>query len=92
MNEYQAIVNDVLMVNNNYTLNINKPNYFSINDKIKIIKNDGYIIDNIINNIKGNIITINKNNLKLEDFIDSKIINYKYNISLTFKYILKQQE
>ena len=92
MNEYQTIVNDVLMVNNNYTLNINKPHYFSLNDKIKIIKNDGYIIDNIINDIKGNIITINKNNLNLEDFMDSKIINYKYNITITFKYHLKQRE
>ncbi len=92
MNEYQTIVNDVLMVNNNYTLNINKPYYFSLNDKIKVIKNDGYIVDNTINDINGNIITINKNNLNLNDFMDSKIINYKYNITITFKYHLKQQE
>ena len=92
MNEYIAIVNDVLMVNNNYTLNVNKPHYFSINDKIKIIKNNGYISDNIINNINGNIITINKNNLEMNDFINSKIINYKHNISIIFKYHLKQQE
>lgn len=92
LNEYQAIVNDVLMVNNNYTLNINKPHYFSINDKIKIIKNNGYISDNIIANVNNNIISINKNNLNLEDFIDSRIINYKHNISITFKYHLKQQE
>lgn len=91
LNEYQVIVNDVLMVNNNYTLNINKPHYFSINDKIKIIKNNGIVINNIITDINNNIITINKNNLILEDFIDSKIINYKHNISLTFKYHIKQQ-
>jgi len=92
MNEYISIVNDVLMVNNNYTLNINKPYYFSIYDKIKIIKNNGYISDNIINNVSGNIITIDKNNLEMSDFINSKIINYKHNISIVFKYHLKQQE
>lgn len=91
MNEYQAIVNDVLMVNNNYTLNINKPHYFNVNDKIKIIKNNGYISDNIITDNNNNIITIQKNNLILDDFIDSKIINYKHNISITFKYHIKQQ-
>lgn len=91
MNEYQAIVNDVLMVNNNYTLNINKPQYFKINDKIKIIKGNGYICDNSITNIDNNIITIHKNNLELDDFMDSKIINYKHNFSITFKYHIKPQ-
>jgi len=91
MNEYQVIVNDVLMVNNNYTLNINKPQYFNINDKIKIIKGNGYISDNIITDINNNIITIHKNNLELNDFMDSKIINYKHNFSITFKYHIKQQ-
>lgn len=88
MNEYQAIVNDVLMVNNNYTLNINKPEFFNKNDKIKIIKSNGYISDNNVINIDNNIITINKNNLELDDFMNSKIINYKHNFSITFKYHL----
>jgi len=93
MNEYQTIVNDVLLINNNYLLNINKPYHFLINDKIKIIKNDGYIADNEVidmNENKG--IVINKNDLILNDFINSRIINYKHNISITFKYHLKQQE
>lgn len=92
MNEYQVIVNDVLMVNNNYTLNINKPQYFKINDRIKIIKGNGYISDNVITDINNNIITIHKNNLELDDFMDSKIINYKHNFSITFKYHIKQLE
>jgi len=93
MNEYQTIVNDVLLINNTYLLNINKPYHFLINDKIKIIKNDGYITDNEVigmNENKG--IVINKNDLILNDFINSRIINYKHNISITFKYHLKQQE
>ena len=93
MNEYQTIVNDVLLINDNYLLNINKPFHFLINDKIKIIKNDGYIADNEVigmNDNKG--LIINKNDLVLNDFINSRIINYKHNISITFKYHLKQQE
>lgn len=89
MNEYQTIVNDVLMVNNNYTLSIDKPQFFNKNDKIKIIKNNGYISDNNIINIDNNVITIHKNNLELDDFIDSKIINYKHNFSITFTYYIK---
>jgi len=91
-NEYQVIVNDVLIVNNHYTLNIDKPHYFSINDRIKILKNNGTYTDNIITNINNNIITINKNDLELQDFINSRIINYKHNITFIFKYQLKQQE
>jgi len=91
MSEYQAIVNDVLMVNDKYTLNINKPQYFKNNDKIKILKGNGYISDNVITDINNNIITIHKNNLELNDFMDSKIINYKHNFSITFKYHIKQQ-
>lgn len=91
MSEYQAIVNDVLMVNDKYTLNINKPLYFKVNDKIKILKGNGYISDNVVTDINNNIITVHKNNLELDDFMDSKIINYKHNISITFKYYIKQQ-
>ena len=92
LNEYHGIVNDVLLVDNNYILNINNIQYFSINDRIKIVKNNGHIVDNIINNIDDNTISINKNKLNLDDFIESKIINYKHNISITFKYHLKQEE
>ena len=96
MNEYQTIINDVLIINNTFSLNINKPYLFSINDKIKIIKNDGYINDNIIIDINekndNKRIIINKNDLTLNDFINGRIINYKHNISITFKYHIKQQE
>jgi len=88
-NEYIVIINDILEDITNFSLNVNKHYYFNINDKIKIIKNNGEIIDNKIIEIRENRLLINKLNLKLDDFINAKIINYKHNISLTFKYHIK---
>ena len=55
-----------------------------------------HIANNFINQeknkiigIKDNRILINKLNLIMEDFINAKIINYKHNFSLTFKYHIK---
>ena len=88
-NEYIVIINDILEDFSSFSLNVNKLHYFNNNDKIKIIKNTGEIIDNKIIGIKDNRILINKLNLIMEDFINAKIINYKHNFSLTFKYHIK---
>jgi hypothetical protein len=91
LNEYLVIINDVLEQNNYFSLNIgdNKINNFNINDKIKIIKENGESSENRIFDINNNRLFILKGNLKINDFINGKIINFKHNISLTFKYHLK---
>jgi hypothetical protein len=91
LNEYLVIINDVLEQNNYFSLNIgdNKINNFNINDKIKIIKENGENSENRIIDINNNRLFILKGNLKINDFINGKIINFKHNISLTFKYHLK---
>jgi len=91
LNEYLVIINDVLEQNNYFSLNIgdNKINNFNINDKIKIIKENGESSENRIIDINNNRLFILKGNLKINDFINGKIINFKHNISLTFKYHLK---
>lgn len=88
--EYQAITLDILEHSEYFSLNINKIYYFSINDKIKIIKNNGEICDNRIIDIKDNRIIIHKLKLNMNDFIDSRILNYKNQLSITFKYHIKQ--
>lgn len=88
--EYQAIVLDILELPEYFSLNINKIYYFSINDKIKIIKNNGEISDNRIIDIKDNRLIIYKLKLNMNDFIDSRILNYKNQLSITFKYHIKQ--
>jgi len=89
LNEYIVIINDVLEEKLLYSLNINKIELFNINDKIKIIKENGESLENKIIDIINNRILIQKNNINIKDFINSKIINYKYNISLIFKYYSK---
>ena len=59
------------------------------NNKIKIIQENGIINDNIIIRIDNNRLIIKKNNLELNDFINSKIYNYNNQLSLLFKYYVK---
>ena len=89
LNEFLFVINDVLEDTNYYSLNINKINNFNINDKIKIIKENGENIENKIIDIINNRLLIYKLNLNINDFINGKIINFKHHISLTFKYHLK---
>jgi hypothetical protein len=89
LNEYLVIINDVLEDTNYFSLNVNKINYFGLNDKIKIIKENGESSENRILEITNNRLLIHKFNLNINDFINAKIINFKHNISLTFKYHLK---
>ncbi len=89
LNEYLVIINDVLEDTDYFSLNVNKINYFGLNDKIKIIKENGESSENRILEIKNNRLLIHKLNLNMNDFINAKIINFKHNISFTFKYHLK---
>ena len=91
---YYSNIKDVLenTSNNTFSLSIDNENNFNINNKIKIIKENGIIIDNIFiidKNKDNNRIVIKKNNLNLNDFINSKIYNYNNQISLLFKYYSK---
>lgn len=86
LSHYYYTINDVLEDKNTYSINIDYLNKFDINDKIKIIKENGSIIDNIILNINDNRLIIKKNNLIINDFINSMIYNYNTQISILFKY------
>jgi hypothetical protein len=59
---------------------------FQIKDKIKIITKTNHQFDSQIIHMNNNIITIKKNNIKKDDFMNSKIFNCKYQFSLIFKY------
>jgi hypothetical protein len=89
LNDYLVIINDILEETNYFSLNVSKINYFGINDKIKIIKENGETSENRIIEITNNRLLINKLNLNINDFINAKIINFKHIISFTFKYHLK---
>ncbi len=89
LNDFLVIINDILEETNYFSLNVSKINYFEINDKIKIIKENGETIENRIIEITNNRLLINKSNLNINDFINAKIINFRHIISFTFKYYLK---
>ena len=61
---------------------------FNLKDKIKIITKTNNSFDNQIIHINNNIITIKKNNMKIDDFMNSKLFNCKYQFSLIFKYFI----
>jgi hypothetical protein len=87
LSQYYYTINDILEDNNTYSISIDDFKKFEINDKIKIIKENGSIIDNVILNItNNNRIIIKKNNLNINDFINSMIYNYNTQISILFKY------
>uniref|UniRef100_A0A6C0LGF9 Uncharacterized protein n=1 Tax=viral metagenome TaxID=1070528 RepID=A0A6C0LGF9_9ZZZZ len=91
-NDFYTDIIEVLEISSTNEFNIKVTNIalFEIKDKIKIILKNNISYDNVINKIdSNNIITINKNNLKLEDFINSKVFNYKFQMSLIFKYFPK---
>jgi hypothetical protein len=86
---FYSLINDVLENNDTFILDIEKPNYFNIGDKIKIIKENGTFIDCNIINKNNNKIIIQKNNLIIENFINAKVFNYIHQLSLIFKYYTK---
>jgi hypothetical protein len=59
---------------------------FQMKDKIKIITKTNHQFDRQVIHINNNIITIKKNNIKMEDFMNGKLFNCKYLFSLIFKY------
>ena len=77
--------------NNSFSIRIdeNHNNNFYPHNKIKIIKEDGSYIDNSVIGNNNNRIIIKKNNLHLNDFINSTIYNYNNKCSLLFKYYSK---
>ena len=85
-NEFYCDILEVLEVNNGFELKIANSYLFKLRDKIKIISSKNNLIDNMIIDINNDIITIKKNNLKLDDFINAKIFNHKFQFSLIFKY------
>jgi len=96
-NKYYDDIIDVLENKENNTFSISiqsgENNKYYKNNKIKIIQNNGVISENLIVNIDNyndnKRFIIKKNNLELNDFINSKIYNYNNQLSLLFKYYSK---
>lgn len=88
LNDYYSTTIEILENNNYFNVKIDKIHLFNLNDKIKIIFNNNHCCDNIINDIdiENETIQINKNNINIQEFINSKIFNYNYQLSLIFKY------
>ena len=88
LNDYYTTTIEILENNNYFNIKIDKIHLFNINDKIKIIFNNNYSSDNIIidMNIENETIKINKNNIDIQEFINSKIFNYNYQLTFIFKY------
>ena len=84
-NNFYLDILEVLEDDKYFNCKIKKNHNYNINDKIKIIFNNNSSFDYYINNINDDMIFINKNNIQLEQFINSKIFNYKYQITLIFK-------
>jgi hypothetical protein len=86
LKQYYVNVLEILEINNLYKIKVSNPNLFNIHDNIKIIFNNNILIDNtIINKDNENNIYINMNNINIEQFINSKIFNLKYQLSIIFK-------
>ena len=88
LNDYYSTIIQVLENNDTFIMKIDKIHLFNINDRIKIIFTNNTITDNIIYKIDINnqVIEIYKNNLNIQDFINSKIFNYNFQLSFIFKY------
>ena len=85
LKNYYINILEILEINNSYKIKVSNPDYFNINDKVKLIFNNNITIDNtIINKDKENNIYIYKNNIKIEQFIDSKIYNLNHQLSIIF--------
>ena len=88
LNYYYSTTIEILENNNHYDIKVDKIHLFNLNDKIKIMLNNNHSSDNIIRDIdiENQIIQIDKNNINIDEFINSKIFNYNYQLSLIFKY------
>jgi hypothetical protein len=82
---YYINILEIIEINNSYKIKVANPNLFNINDKVKIILNNNITVDNtIINKDESNNIFIFINNLKIDQFINSKIYNLNYQLSIIF--------
>uniref|UniRef100_A0A6C0CGZ0 Uncharacterized protein n=1 Tax=viral metagenome TaxID=1070528 RepID=A0A6C0CGZ0_9ZZZZ len=84
-NGFYLDILEVLEDDKYFNCKIRKNHNFMIDDKIRIIFNNNVSHDYYINNIDEDVISINKNNIKLDQFINSRIFNFKNQISLIFK-------
>ena len=85
LKNYYIDILEILEINNSYKIKVSNPDFFNINDKVKIIFNNNITTDNIIiNKDKENNIYIYKNNIKIEEFIQSKIYNLNNQLSIIF--------
>ena len=85
LKKYYINILEILEINNSYKIKVSNPDYFNINDKVKIIFNNNITNDNtIINKDNENNIYIYKNNTKIEQFIDSQIYNLNHQLSIIF--------
>jgi hypothetical protein len=88
LKDYYIKILEVLENNEYYNIKVDNIYLLNIKDKIKILFENNSSVDNTIVNINNNNIDIFKNNIKIEDFVNSKIYNYKYQLSLIFKYMI----
>jgi hypothetical protein len=85
LKNYYIDILEILEINNSYKIKVSNPDFFNINDKVKIIFNNNITMDNtIINKDKENNIYIYINNIKIEEFIQSKIYNLNHQLSIIF--------
>ena len=85
LKNYYINILEIIEINNSYKIKVSNPNLFNNNDKVKIILNNNITIDNtIINKDESNNIFIFINNLKIDQFINSKIYNLNYQLSIIF--------
>jgi hypothetical protein len=84
LKKFYVNILEILEVNNQYKIKVSNPNLFNINDNIKIIFINNVISDNNIINKNNDDIFIHINNIKIDQFINSKIYNLKFQLSIIF--------
>ena len=84
LKKFYVNILEILEVNNEYKIKVSNSNLFNINDNIKIIFNNNVINDNIIINKNNDDLFIHINNIKIDQFINSKIYNLKFQLSIIF--------
>ena len=84
LKKFYVNILEILEVNNQYKIKVSNSNLFNTNDNIKIIFNNNVINDNNIINKNNDDIFIHINNIKIDQFINSKIYNLKFQLSIIF--------
>jgi hypothetical protein len=84
LKKFYVNILEILEVNNQYKIKVSNSNLFNINDNIKIIFSNNVINDNNIINKNNDDLFIHINNIKIDQFINSKIYNLKFQLSIIF--------